>query len=73
MVFKSILKETSKLELSLHVRLDFVSKTCKGCTRISLVIDHTDIVVYVSRFACNVVPVVLRHMTLKLKTLTIPS
>jgi len=39
------LKETSKLELSVHVRVLFVSTTCKERTRISIVIVHKDVVV----------------------------
>ena len=73
MVFIKKLKETSKLQLSLHVRVDCFSKTCKKPTRISLVIVHTKFVVYVSCFSFNVEREMLRHMTVKLKILTVPN
>ena len=34
---------------------------------------HTKLVVYVALLACNVAPEMLRHMTLNLKTLTVPN
>jgi hypothetical protein len=37
------------------------------------VIIHTDIFVCVSRFACKVSPEMLRHMTMKLKILTVSN
>jgi hypothetical protein len=68
MVCINIFQETSKLELSLHVRVGFVSKTYTERTRISRLIGHTEFVVQVSIVACNITLDMQCHMTLKCKS-----